>query len=91
MCLAADGEYTVSACMAIECARTCFFHRARLARKKKPRMRRGLIAGASADQASVSAQMLRAQAMAYSPSSAVADADRPPEPGTVSMVFCVAS
>ena len=42
-------------------------------------------------QASVSAQMLRAHASAYLPSSSLAAAETPPESGTVSMVFLAAS
>ena len=42
-------------------------------------------------QASESAQILRAQAMAYWPSTSLAAPDTPPEPATGSMVFWAAS
>ena len=41
--------------------------------------------------AKLSAQILRAQAMAYLPSSSLAALETPPEPGTVNMVFLSAS
>jgi hypothetical protein len=69
--------------------------RSQAPRKVRKRQRPGNTGALSgrdeAAQASESAQMLRAQAIAYSPSSALAAVDRPPEPGTVSMVFCAAS
>lgn len=51
----------------------------------------GVAPRAPRGQASVSAQMLRAQPWAYLPSSSLAALDTPPEPGTVSMVFFSAS
>jgi hypothetical protein len=44
-----------------------------------------------APQPSMSNQMLRAQASAYTASPALGAADRPPLPGTTSIVFCALS
>ena len=61
-------------------------------RNKKPGHKvRGLCRKETCDQASMSAQILRAQLLAKIPSVRLASADKPPEPATVTIVFCAAS
>lgn len=61
------------------------------ATKKPDHTVAGLGAGGNRAQVSMSAQMLRDQLYANVPSVRLAAGDRPPEPGTVSIVFCAAS
>ena len=57
------------------------------ATKKPGTFVRGLFTERNCDYVSISAQILRAQLFAYTPSSAFCSIDSPPEPATVTMVF----
>ena len=67
-----------------------------LANAKKGLRSEGLVRRAhpmpnDVDYVSMSAQILRAQLFAYTPSSALASGDNPPAPATANIVFCAAS